>query len=142
MSQPRPKCDPARPARGRREVLAALAGAALASGLVDAGCAGAPSGPEPVSVPVADLPPGKRLVVQYAGEPVEVRMSGDAAVARVLVCTHYGCNVAWRDAAREYVCPCHAGRFDAGGVPVMGPPQRPLRTVPAVVAGDRVRIGA
>jgi nitrite reductase/ring-hydroxylating ferredoxin subunit len=142
MSRPRRKPDPGRRPCSRREALGVLAGAALAAGLVEGGCSRAPSGPQPVSVPLADLPPGKRLVLQYAGEPVELRRGESGAVARALVCTHYGCTVAWRDEAGAYVCPCHAGRFDADGVPVMGPPQRPLRTVPAVVAGGRVRIGA
>ena len=80
-------------------------------------------------------------MVHYADEPVEVRRTERGAVARVLVCTHYGCTVAWRDEAEAYVCPCHAGRFDRDGVPVMGPPQRPLRTVPAAIVGDSVRVG-
>jgi Rieske Fe-S protein len=142
MSPPRRGLDLHGRPCSRREAIGALAGAALASGVAGAGCAGAPSGPEPVSVPLAELPPGKRLVVQYAGEPVEIVRSEEGAVARVLVCTHYGCTVAWQSETGEYACPCHAGRFDADGVPVMGPPQRPLRTVPAVVAGGRVRIGA
>jgi cytochrome b6-f complex iron-sulfur subunit len=141
MSLPRREPDPGRRPCSRREALGALAGAALAGGLVKGGCARGPSGPQPVSVPIAALPPGTRLVLPYAGEPVELRRTERGAVARVLVCTHYGCTVAWRDEAEAYVCPCHAGRFDADGVPVMGPPQRPLRTVPAEIVGDSVRVG-
>jgi len=125
----------------RRLALRALAGVALAGGLGASRCARVPAGPEAVSVPLSELPPGTRRVLQYAGEPVELRRSERGAVARVLVCTHYGCTVAWRDEADAYICPCHAGRFDGDGVPVMGPPQRPLRTVPVRIDGDRVRVG-
>jgi cytochrome b6-f complex iron-sulfur subunit len=124
----------------RRWALRALVGAAAVGGLSVA-CESEPPGPEPVNVPLAELPPGRRLIVQYAGEPVELRRGERSAVARVLVCTHYGCTVAWRDEADAYVCPCHAGRYDGEGVPVMGPPQRPLRTVPAAIVGDSVRVG-
>jgi Rieske Fe-S protein len=93
-------------------------------------------------VPLADVPSGTRLVVGYAGESVELRRDGTGVVARVLVCTHYGCIVVWKDEDSAYVCPCHHGRFDADGQPIMGPPPRPLRTVPAVIAGEVVRIGS
>jgi len=141
MSRPPREPETSRGSCKRRVALRAIAGVALAGGLGASRCAQAPPGPEAVSVPLAELPPGRRLVLQYAGEPVELRRSERGAVARVLVCTHFGCTVAWRDEAEAYVCPCHAGRFDGEGVPVMGPPPRPLRTVPAVIVGDSVRVG-
>jgi Rieske Fe-S protein len=42
------------------------------------------------------------------------------------ICTHLSCNVVWDEEAKVFECPCHAGRFDATGQPVSGPPQRPL----------------
>ncbi len=48
-------------------------------------------------------------------------------VARSLLCTHQGCEVAWQPDPDHYVCPCHDGRFDAAGSPVYGPPRQPLR---------------
>jgi Rieske Fe-S protein len=42
------------------------------------------------------------------------------------VCTHLACRVTWRDDLKEYVCPCHDGRFDVDGNVTNGPPPRPL----------------
>jgi Rieske Fe-S protein len=52
------------------------------------------------------------------------------------ICTHKGCNVAWAPAEGLFACPCHQGRFDAGGAPVSGPPNAPLaRSAVRVDAG-------
>lgn len=42
------------------------------------------------------------------------------------VCTHLSCNVIWLEETNVFECPCHAGRFDANGQPISGPPQKPL----------------
>lgn len=41
-------------------------------------------------------------------------------------CTHLSCNVIWREEDKIFECPCHAGRFDANGQPIAGPPTKPL----------------
>ncbi len=41
-------------------------------------------------------------------------------------CTHLSCNVIWREEAKVFECPCHAGRFDINGQPIAGPPAKPL----------------
>ncbi len=92
-------------------------------------------------VALAHLPVGGRAVVSYAGEPVEVTRHADAVTARSLLCTHFGCRVAWDRRKERYRCPCHEGWFDATGRPVAGPPVRPLRTVPVVVEGDTALVG-
>jgi Rieske Fe-S protein len=62
-------------------------------------------------------------------------------VARSLLCSHFGCRVEWREAERRYHCPCHEGLFDAEGMPVGGPPNRPLRRVRAEIVEADVVIG-
>jgi len=47
------------------------------------------------------------------------------------VCTHLGCTVGLADEkSREegvnFLCPCHAGRYDKNGINVGGPPPRPF----------------
>ena len=42
------------------------------------------------------------------------------------VCTHLSCRVNWHDDKKQYVCPCHDGRFGIDGQVVSGPPPRPL----------------
>jgi carotenoid phi-ring synthase / carotenoid chi-ring synthase len=45
-------------------------------------------------------------------------------------CTHAGCPVAvLPNAATEFTCPCHGGRFDAEGNVLGGPPDKPLAAV-------------
>ncbi len=42
------------------------------------------------------------------------------------VCTHLSCRVTWNPDQEEYVCPCHAGKFDIEGNVSHEPPPRPL----------------
>jgi len=65
------------------------------------------------------------------------------AVALSAVCTHTGCNVAWKTAEGQFVCPCHGGRYDREGKVVSGPPPRPLQRLPVKSEGGQlfVQIG-
>jgi menaquinol-cytochrome c reductase iron-sulfur subunit len=47
------------------------------------------------------------------------------------VCPHEGCNVAWRDDASEFFCPCHDSYFAADGSRLSGPSRRGLDPLPA-----------
>jgi Rieske Fe-S protein len=118
---------------------------AATSGLAAVGLHGACSGPGPsddaVAIPLADLADGTRTLVRWREQPVEVVRTAAGVRARSLICTHMSCTVRWVAEAGRYVCPCHAGQFDPDGNPVAGPPERPLRTVPAAVEGDTVWIG-
>ena len=42
------------------------------------------------------------------------------------ICTHLGCPVRWSRDAREFLCPCHNGRFNIEGKVASGPPPKPL----------------
>ena len=41
-------------------------------------------------------------------------------------CSHLACNVIWEPQTGLFECPCHSGRFNAQGIPIAGPPTRPL----------------
>lgn len=120
----------------RRRSLTALCGGALAV----AACRD-----EPVDrrrrVPLGDLAVGERREVENGEDPFELLRTESGVEARSLVCPHYGCRVAWVEARRQYACPCHDGLFDADGLPVAGPPTRPLRVLRAVVEGDAALVG-
>lgn len=90
---------------------------------------------------LAQLPLGKRTVVQHAGEAVELFRSDAGVRARVLTCTHQGCTVRWEEDDGVYFCPCHDARFDAAGRPLYGPPRTPLRELPVTVHDNEVFIG-
>lgn len=57
-------------------------------------------------------------------------------------CTHLGCAYSWRAETREFVCPCHAGRFALDGQVLGGPPPRPLDTLAYRVEQGRLVIEA
>jgi Rieske Fe-S protein len=99
------------------------------------------AGPRPLSLPLERFPAGSRVTVSVSGHPVEVVRSGRGVFARSLLCTHQGCEVAWAEAERSYLCPCHEGKFDEEGRPREGPPPSPLRAVPARVEGATLLLG-
>lgn len=41
-------------------------------------------------------------------------------------CTDLSCPVTWDAGSETFLCPCHGGIFDREGVPMAGPPSRPL----------------
>jgi menaquinol-cytochrome c reductase iron-sulfur subunit len=51
-------------------------------------------------------------------------------------CTHLGCAYHWEGEKREFVCPCHGGRYTMAGHVLGGPPPRALDTM-----GNRVKAG-
>lgn len=113
----------------------------VVAGLGALALAGCGSGPEPVTAefPLTELPVGGRRLLVVDGQPVEVTRAEAGLTARVLLCTHFGCPIAWNAARQLYLCPCHEGAFDATGRPVAGPPTRPLRSLPVQVEAGRVR---
>jgi menaquinol-cytochrome c reductase iron-sulfur subunit len=56
-------------------------------------------------------------------------------------CAHVGCPVAYVDAARSFVCPCHGGVYDFRGRRVGGPPPRPLDRFYTRVRDGAVELG-
>lgn len=114
-----------------------------ASGALFAGSAGiallgqlrsGPAPAQPVRVAaLAELPEGGARYFRYPGpedEAVLVRLAGGGLVAYSQRCPHLSCAVVYeRDRQRLY-CPCHEGVFDVReGVPVAGPPRRPLTPI-------------
>jgi cytochrome b6-f complex iron-sulfur subunit len=64
--------------------------------------------------------------VAVAGKPAAVVLTDRGFRGISLVCTHLGCIVRWHEGSREFVCPCHAARFDSDGRVIAGPPPKPL----------------
>ncbi len=59
-------------------------------------------------------------------------------------CSHLGCLVNYNKIKREFICPCHGGRYDLTGKNVAGPPPAPLTQFPTkrqdgmVLAGIKI----
>lgn len=79
---------------------------------------------------VDEIPVGGAKIFYYPGadDPcLLVRLDADRYVAFGQKCTHLGCPVNYRAAARQLYCPCHEGFFHAeDGRVLAGPPSRPL----------------
>lgn len=54
------------------------------------------------------------------------RRQPDEFVVFSRACTDLGCPVNYDPGSQFYYCPCHGGIFNTAGVPVAGPPARPL----------------
>lgn len=133
--------DDFRPDRRRAlRVLGGLvAGATGAGVLASLGCAKPAPPPAPtLTVPLAELPEGVRVVRRLGDRPVELLRAGGTVRARSLWCTHQGCAVRWVPESGRYQCLCHEGTFDADGQPLSGPPPRPLRDLPVRVGATEV----
>ena len=105
-------------------------------------CAGGDSVPITLEVPLDSLPVGGRQRLVLGEMPIELTRSDEGITVRSLWCTHTGCEVKWLEDQNVYFCPCHEGRFSSEGKPLAGPPPRPFRQIPAVVAGSTILIGA
>ena len=57
------------------------------------------------------------------------------------VCSHLGCLVNYRKETREFVCPCHGGKYDISGRNIEGPPPAPLTEYPVEVKNGMVMVG-
>ena len=82
---------------------------------------------------VDDIPVGGTIGFTYPNEQepcLLVRLSTSEFVAFGQKCTHLSCAVIPRPEEGSFYCPCHEGRFDLrSGVPIAGPPRRPLSRV-------------
>ena len=87
----------------------------------------------------SELQPGSAVKFEDAGNPaVLVHLQSGDFVAYSAICTHQGCEVAYRNG--QLVCPCHGSVFDPAnnGQVVTPPAQRPLPEIPLAVKGGEV----
>jgi len=91
---------------------------------------------------INDLAVGGALGFRYPDEHepcLLVRLSTTEFVAFGQKCTHLSCAVIPRPAESSFYCPCHEGRFDLRtGVPIAGPPRRPLTRVVLEMRGHDI----
>lgn len=75
----------------------------------------------------AALAPNSGRVIKFGTQPaIVVRTPGGELKAFSAVCTHLNCTVQYRSDLQEIYCACHGGVYNLNGVPVAGPPPRPL----------------
>jgi len=85
------------------------------------------------------------LVFTVAGKERKARVfivsSPDRLTVLSAVCSHLGCLVNYRKESREFVCPCHGGKYDIAGKNIAGPPPIPLTAYPVEVRNGMVMVG-
>lgn len=94
---------------------------------------------------VADLDKnGQLLVEQLAGDRAALVVRDPANAASIIAvnpaCPHAGCNVAWQQPEKAFICPCHDSKFASDGKVQKGPADRPLATYVAKIDGDSVLV--
>ncbi len=65
-------------------------------------------------------PRGDRVILTNTGQFDAGKGHGYTAFSSR--CPHLGCKVHYDAKAKSFICPCHQGVFDQGGVAVSGPP--------------------
>jgi menaquinol-cytochrome c reductase iron-sulfur subunit len=81
-------------------------------------------------------------MVRRVEEYVWIRKKTDGGVVAFEPhCTHLGCAYDWNSNTKQFVCPCHGGKFDLEGNRIAGPPPRPLDQFDVKVEGTQIRIG-
>jgi cytochrome b6-f complex iron-sulfur subunit len=97
---------------------------------------------EKVALSDTEVREGEAKFFEYAGSAaVLVRRRGGGLAAFSAVCTHLGCIVQWEKDAQDFLCPCHGGHYSADGEVTAGPPPKPLKKLPFVVAGGTITVG-
>lgn len=85
------------------------------------------------------------LVYAIGGKERKARVfivsSQDGITVLSAVCSHLGCLVNYRKETREFVCPCHGGKYDISGRNIAGPPPGPLTAYPVQVKDGQVLVG-
>ena len=67
--------------------------------------------------------------------------SGAGLMALSPVCSHLGCLVNWNSHRREFLCPCHGGRYTMTGAVIGGPPPAPLTRLPFEIKDGKMYVG-
>ncbi|KAB1643429.1 QcrA and Rieske domain-containing protein [Gulosibacter chungangensis] len=125
----------------------ALVGGGTAAALLLSACTGdgesaetASEPSEPINFPAAEVPVGGGVVLTKH-EVVVTQPEAGNYLAFSAICTHKGCVLTSVEERGAY-CGCHSSYFDiTTGMPVAGPAQAPLPSIPVTVSADTLIIG-
>ena len=96
-----------------------------------------PSGKPIMVSAVSDA--GSKIGLAFGHPTVVIDYKGDLR-AFSAVCTHLGCIVQWEKEAGTFLCPCHAGKYDALGNVISGPPPKPLPRYAIKVVDNEINL--
>lgn len=87
----------------------------------------------------SELPPNSGKLFRFGARPgIIIDTVGGEIRAFSAVCTHLACTVQYRKDLQQIWCACHDGHYDLQGVPVAGPPPRPLERYDVAIKGDEI----
>ena len=89
----------------------------------------------------SDVAPGEAKIFTFKGDPAAIINVGNTFAVYNIACTHLGCLVKWQTEKKEFLCPCHAGRFGSDGKVLGGPPPAPLKSLPFKVSAGKITVG-
>lgn len=79
-------------------------------------------------LPLESLPKDKEYFMGKVGERNFLLYNDKQTfTAYDMRCTHAGCTTQWQPSSEQFYCACHNGIFDKNGVPISGPPKKPLQ---------------
>ncbi len=85
------------------------------------------------------------LVYSVSGKERKARVFLVSSLKGMMVfsatCSHLGCLVNYHRDKKEFICPCHGGRYDLSGRNIAGPPPAPLTALPVKIADGMVMVG-
>ena len=101
------------------------------------------------AIPLDDMPESGMKKVELnirGGDRPDTRVfirrdPGGALTAFSALCSHLGCLVNYSNIKKEFICPCHGGRYDQEGRVIAGPPPSPLTRLPVRIAGNKIQVG-
>ena len=85
------------------------------------------------------LPPGSGTTFRFGAKPgIVIATPGGEIRAFSAVCTHLACTVQYRKDLQHIWCACHDGHYSLEGVPIAGPPPRPLERYDVALKDDEI----
>jgi menaquinol-cytochrome c reductase iron-sulfur subunit len=82
---------------------------------------------------------GWRKIVSEKAVYVTTNAAGQLQVLSP-ICPHLGCSIAWSEAQRNFLCPCHVGIFAPNGSHISGPPPRAMDGLETNVENGILRV--
>lgn len=88
---------------------------------------------------VEDLPVNSVLPYR-PGKLYLCHLEEDGFLALSLQCTHLGCAIRWDEGKKEFICPCHASRFNMKGEVLNPPATHPLDIMPIKIKNGMISV--
>ncbi|PAF52541.1 ubiquinol-cytochrome c reductase iron-sulfur subunit [Helicobacter sp. 13S00477-4] len=106
---------------------------------------------------IGGMKEGDFSTVEWRGKPVYIikknkdaefnpsrdfKINDEIFTVGIQICTHLGCIPIFHSDLKEFLCPCHGGKFTIDGINIPGtPPPRPFDIPPFKIDGTKIVFG-